>query len=296
MKISRRRFLSISASFTATFATAAETQRWHGRAFGSDVSLSIRGPEKAANEAISEARLLIRQAEKQFNLYDPESALVQLNRTGVLRPSVHFLQLMKSADLAYRLSEGLFDPSVQPLWSSATQGGDPADVMHLVGWDKVQSNAARVALAPGQALTFNGIAQGYATDLVSERLRALGFTQSLVNIGEYRGVGGPWTLGLADPSHGLVDTHTFEDSAVATSSPMATPIGDHGHIFLPTGQASDGRRPWSTVSVEAETATLADALSTGLVWADMRLVKKVRQFPAVRRVTLVDEYGDLLNL
>ncbi|MGQ7845189.1 FAD:protein FMN transferase [Granulosicoccus sp. 3-233] len=296
MKISRRRFLSITATFPATFAVAAETHRWHGRAFGSEVSLRIRGPERAANEAISEARLLIRQAEKLFSLYDPESALVQLNQNGVLRPSAHFLRLMRSADLAYRLSDGLFDPSVQPLWDNAVQGRDPAEVSHLVGWEKVRFNAARVALAPGQALTFNGIAQGFATDLVSERLQVLGFTQSLVNIGEYRGTGGPWTLGLSNPSHGMVDTHTFKDSAVATSSPLATPIGDHGHIFLPTGQASDDRRPWSTVSVEAETATLADALSTGLVWADMRLVEKVRQFPAVRRVTLVDEYGDLLNL
>lgn len=296
MKISRRRFLSITASFTATFAVAAETHRWQGRAFGSDVSLSIRGPEKAANEAISEARLLIMQAEKLFSLYDPESSLVRLNQHGVLRPPAHFLRLLKSADQAYHLSNGLFDPSVQPMWDHAIKGRDPAEVSHLVGWEKVRFNEARVALAPGQALTFNGIAQGFATDLVSERLKALGVTQSLVNIGEYRGAGGPWTLGLADPSHGMVDTHTFENSAVATSSPMATPVGASGHIFLPAGHNSDGRRPWSTVSVEAETATFADALSTGMVWADMRLIERIRRSPGVRRVTLVDEQGDLINL
>ena len=296
MKISRRRFLTISASFTATLAFASETHRWQGRAFGSDVSLSIRGPEHAANEAISEARLLIMQAEKLFSLYDPESALVRLNQHGVLRPSAHFLQLLKSIDLAYQLSNGLFDPSVQPMWDSVTKGRDPAEVSHLVGWEKVRFNAARVALAPGQALTFNGIAQGFATDLVAARLKALGCTQSLVNIGEYRGAGGPWTLGVVDPSHGMVDTHTIDNTAVATSSPMATPIGESGHIFLPAGHASDVRRPWSTVSVEADTATLADALSTGMVWADMSLIEKIRQFPGVRRVTLVDEQGDLIKL
>ncbi|ASJ72915.1 FAD:protein FMN transferase [Granulosicoccus antarcticus] len=296
MNINRRRFLAITASFTATVACAAETHRWQGRAFGSDVSLIIRGPEKAANEAISEARSLITQTEKLFSLYDPESALVCLNQNGVLRPQAHFLKLLESVDLAYHLTHGLFDPSVQPMWRNAVEGRDPAEALHLVGWEKVEFNDARVTLAPGQALTFNGIAQGFATDLVSERLKALGFNQTLVNIGEYRGAGGPWELGLADPRYGLVDTHTIQNAAVATSSPMATPIGPDGHIFLPAVHERNVSRPWSTVSVEADTATLADALSTGLVWANMTLIEKIRKSPGVHRVTLVDEHGDLLNL
>lgn len=44
--------------------------------------------------------------------------------------------------------------------------------------------------------TFNRIAQGFATGLASERLKSLGFRQSLVKIGEYRGQGGARTLGL----------------------------------------------------------------------------------------------------
>ena len=296
MNINRRRFLTITASFTATVAFAAETHRWQGRAFGSDVSLTIRGPEKTAKEAISEARSLIRQTEKLFSLYDPESALVRLNQNGVLRPPAHFLTLLESADRAFHLTHGLFDPSVQPLWQNAVEGRDPAEALQLVGWKKVAFNSAQVTLAPGQALTFNGIAQGFATDLVSDRLKALGFAQALVNIGEYRGAGGPWKLGLADPEYGLVDMHTIENAAVATSSPMATPVGPGGHIFLPAVHESVLSRPWSTVSVEADTATLADALSTGLVWADMTLVEQVRSTPGVHRVTLVDEHGDLLDL
>ena len=94
----------------------------------------------------------------------------------------------------------------------------------------------------------------------------------------------------------MVDTHAIDDAAVATSSPMAKPIGDSGHVFLPPGHDSGKRQPWSNLSVEAGTATLAGALSTGLVWADMKLVKKVRQSHGVRRGTLVSAQGRVINL
>jgi len=141
-----------------------------------------------------------------------------------------------------------------------------------------------------------GIAQGFATDKVAGKLKALGFNQTLVNIGEFSGVGGPWTLGLEDPSHGLIDTVDIENTAIATSSPMATPIGSHGHIFNPVAGEYESFMPWSTVSVQADNAALADALSTGMVWADIELIKKIRRTPGVRKVTLVDLHGDLLSL
>jgi len=116
MTLNRRRFLAITASFAATSLSAKETQRWQGRAFGSDVSITIQGPEAKVREGIASAVFVIAQTEKLFSLYDPESALVQLNREGVLRPQVWFLQLMELADRAHRLTDGLFDPTVQPLW------------------------------------------------------------------------------------------------------------------------------------------------------------------------------------
>jgi len=296
MILNRRRFLAITASVAATSLAARESRRWQGRAFGSEVSITIRGPEKKVREGIASARSLIAQTEDLFSLYHPESALVQLNRNGMLRPHAHFFQLMELADRAHRLTGGLFDPTVQPLWQSAIHGHDPALVSQLIGWENVEFNATRVALAPGQALTFNGIAQGFATDIVSKKLQALGFTHTLVNIGEYRGTGGPWTLGIEDPSQGFIDTLDIENSAIATSSPMATAVGTHGHIFNPLAGNDESAKPWSTVAVEADNATLADALSTGLVWADISLIKKVRKSPGVRKVTLVDSQGDLLSL
>ncbi|MEL6450287.1 MAG: FAD:protein FMN transferase [Pseudomonadota bacterium] len=290
MTVTRRRFMAIAACFAGTPALA-QRHAWIGRAFGAEVSIALNGPRGRAAPALDAARDLIARVERLFSLYDPRSDLVQLNASGTRVVPARFVALMQIADRAHRLTGGLFDPTVQPMWRAISDGGDVQAAAQLVGWDQVHLQDRTVRLAPGQALTFNGIAQGYATDLVSDLLRAHGFDHTLVNIGEYRGQGGPWRLGLSDPQHGLLATRTVSDSAIATSSPLATPLGAHGHIV----HAAASPR-WSTVSVEADSAALADALSTGLTLADQTLIKAVRTAPGVHRITLVDKTGDLTTL
>ncbi|WP_299693669.1 FAD:protein FMN transferase [uncultured Tateyamaria sp.] len=290
MTVTRRRFLAIAASFAATPAVA-QRHAWTGRAFGAEVSIDLDGPADAARPALAAAQTLIAEVEAMFSLYDPASDLSRLNAQGTHTVPVRFEALMRIAARAHDLTEGLFDPTVQPLWRAVAEGADVDAARKRVGWDRVEMRGNRVRLGAGQALTFNGIAQGFATDLVADMLRAHGFERTLVNIGEHRGAGGPWRLGLEDPVHGLLGTRTIGDMAIATSSPMATPIGAQGHIV----HAAEHPR-WSTVSVEAETAAMADALSTGLVLADLDLVARVRRAKGVHRITLVDPGGDLTTV
>ncbi|MBC7133984.1 MAG: FAD:protein FMN transferase [Roseovarius sp.] len=290
MSMNRRRFLTVSAAFAATPALA-QSHGWQGRAFGAEVAIRLSGPDQAAQPALHQARRIISQIEQRFSLFRPDSELVRLNRHGHLRPSAPFRALFGLADAAYRITGGLFDPTVQPLWQALVAGDDPAGASVLVGWDRLSCDDKTIRLAPGQALTFNGIAQGFATDAVAEALADAGFGNALVNIGEYRATGGNWRLGVEDPQHGLLATRRLGRGAIATSSAMATPLGGGGHILHPTQQPR-----WSTVSVEAESAAMADALSTGLVLADPELVRKVRRTPGVHRITLVDGAGDLTTL
>ena len=290
MSLTRRRFLTIAAAFAATPALAHRAS-WHGRAFGAEVGITLEGPREVAQDAIAAARRVIAQTEQRFSLFLPDSEIVALNRAGVGTPSAPFLHLMRLADAAYRLTEGLFDPTVQPLWQARADGLDTEDARARVGWHKLRFDARRVVLGEGQQLTFNGIAQGFATDAVAALLAARGFENALVNIGEHRALGGPWRLGIGDPVHGLLATRTITQGAIATSSPNATPLPSGGHVLH-----RDASARWSTVSVEAETAAMADALSTGLVMADMALVRKVRHADGVRRITLVDTEGNLSTL
>lgn len=290
MTLSRRRFLSISAA--CLLAGPARAERWQGRAFGAEVDITIRGPRDIAGPAVRAARDLLRRIEAQFNLFDPGSQLSRLNAAGRLdTPDPMFRTLMRAADRVHRATGGLFDPTVQPLWRALADGGDLVAARRLIGWSRVTHGTQAVVLGTGQALTFNGIAQGFATDRVADLLAAAGFGDTLVNIGEFRGSGGPWTLGLSDPQFGHLGTRTLTQGAIATSSPHSVPLQGRGHI-LHTSAAPQ----WSTVSVEAADATTADGFSTALALAPLDMIRALPGRHGIRRITLVNTTGDLITL
>lgn len=272
--ISRRRFLAISAAALASPAAASQPVRWQGRAMGADVSLTIDAPERQALPALADMRRILARGERLFSLYDPASTLSRLNRTGRLDAApADFLRLLALCDRMHRLTGGLFNPTVQPLWAALAQGGDVRAAGQLVGWDRLTISGDTITLDPGQALTLNGVAQGFVTDMVATALRRAGLGRVLVNIGEFHGGGRDWTLGISDPAQGLVATRRLRDRALATSSPGAMLLpGGQSHILDPTG---DQATPWSTVSVEAADAATADALSTAFCHAPAHRIATV---------------------
>ncbi|MCV6596404.1 MAG: FAD:protein FMN transferase [Mangrovicoccus sp.] len=292
--LSRRRVILLTAAAVGLGggrkAAAASSTTWRGEALGAEAQITIRGDKAAAEAALKDALAEISAVTAQFNLYDPESALGRLNDRKTLHaPSEMFQSLCQAVDHVHRATGGLFDPTVQRLWNQQQLTGAP-------GWAQIARSKDLITLKPGLALTFNGIAQGYATDRVAECLAARGFGETLVNLGESRGSGGPWRLGLADPQAGFLGTRSLRQGAIATSSPGALSLaGGITHIVNPHDPA---RAPlWSTVSVEAETATLADGFSTGFCHASRGKIQKIlNNQPGLRKVTLVDAQGDITTL
>ena len=284
----RRRLLQIAAA-TLACPRGARASVWQGTALGADVSVTLTG--QGADAALSRLRLTLDRMETLFSLYRP-SALTALNAGGSLwSPDPEFLALCELIDEAHRLTAGHFDPTVQPLWLALATGGDSTAARALIGWDRVTVTPDRIALAPGQALTFNGIAQGYATDIVTAELAASGFTHALVNIGEHRALGGPWRIGLSDPTFGGLAQTTLTGQAVATSSPAALLIGDRPHIL----SAGDTPPRWSTVSVSAPTAALADALSTAFCLMDRTAIRATLAALPDTQARLIDPSGNLTS-
>jgi thiamine biosynthesis lipoprotein len=280
--MNRRRFLALTAAALATPASA-ETS-WQGRAFGADCALTLRGPTRDANAALASLPALIDTIEADFSLHR-RSALTQLNATGHLSdPSPAFRALVDLADALHGLTDTAFDPTVQPLWLAHAEG---RETRAPIGWRLVRHDHA-ITLQPGMALTFNGIAQGFGADAVKVHLAAHGFDHALIDMGESAALGGPFRLALQDPIHGQLATRTLTGTAIATSSPMATLVNGHPHIFHPQGLPP----LWSTVSVEATSAALADALSTALVFLTRDRIAALHH-PGLIRVTLIDFDGDL---
>jgi FAD:protein FMN transferase len=291
--LSRRRMIAIVATAAGSAflrgsrtAHAGDAVRWQGSALGAQVSIEIYHPDRAEAEWLVERSIQdVRRLEQQFSLYRAGSAICSLNRSGILvAPDADMVELLKSSLFFGDLTDGAFDPTVQPLWQLylehfSSERPDPngpspdrlAEALAKVGRRGLLVSADRIALIKhGAAITLNGIAQGYATDCVVDRLRGAGLSTALVDIGEIRAIGArpegtPWRIGLADPDKPGVLTETIDlvDRAVSTSAGAGfrfDPKGRFTHLFDP----ATGRSPslYSTVSVIAPTATEADALST----------------------------------
>lgn len=284
----RRRFMMISAAaLCAPVAAGAAT--WSGRAMGTRVSMRLEGvtPDAAAPIfAALEAELL--RLEDIFSLYRPGSQLSQLNSAKHLRaPAPELLQVLSMAARLHQASEGAFDPSIQPLWAALAQNA-PAPALRAaraaVGWGQLRFDSTEVRLAPGGALTLNGIAQGAITDAIAQQLRQAGLRDCLVDMGEIAALGAhqdgaPWAVGVRGPQERLLKRMTLRDRALATSSPgamMLDPAHQTGHILHPQGQPARA----NTVAVSAPSAMVADGLSTALCLVPRARAQAVlRHFP-----------------
>lgn len=261
----RRRFLTVTAAATLAWpARSATPAIWSGRAMGAAARVVLHGAEPyRARRVFARIEAELSRVEAHFSLHR-DSALTRLNRNGRLsHPAPEVVALFALAARVHRATGGAFDPSIQPLWLATATEGDVAAARRLVGWHRVRFDAEEIALAPGQALTFNGIAQGAAADRVADLLRTEGFRDVLIDMGEVMALGlndgHNWQAAVAAPDGRELARVALADRALATSSPTGTRIGrDAAHILHPDGRAAI----WNTVSVSAPEAATADALST----------------------------------
>lgn len=258
--MNRRRFLTLTAAALAPLPVQAATvTTWEGQGLGAALTLHLVGADPhQARTTFARVAAEIERIESLASLFR-DSALTRLNRDGHLAwPSPDLLDLLTLAGQVHTATAGAFDPTVQPLWLALAQGltADPA----LVGWDRVRLSPKEIRLDRGQALTLNGIAQGWAADRIAALLRAQGFSEALVDMGEISALGSQtgWPVQIAGPDGAELASTRLTDRALATSSPRGTLVNGQPHILGPQGQPP----LWQTVSVSAPSAAVADALST----------------------------------
>ncbi|WP_126976705.1 FAD:protein FMN transferase [Frigidibacter oleivorans] len=286
----RRRFLFIAAAAAFPRAAAADRTTWQVDMFGGTVGLDLRGPRDLAQETVGRIGSTIAEIEAAASLFKTESALRMLNAAGHLHdPPPALLDLLHLANHVHQATDGRFDPTVQPLWRALAEGRDVAEAQAALGWERVRLGPS-IQLAPGQALTLNGIAQGYAADRVRRLLLDEGYAQALVDMGEFAAIGGPFSISVEDPALGGIATRRLAGNAIATSSPSAMMLGSNFHILGPGGE----RPCWSTISVEAESAAMADGFSTAFCLMTRDEIRAaLRRTQGITRVTAVDMAGDV---
>lgn len=276
--MNRRRFLCIAAAAAATPALAETgaplTQVWQGTAMGSAARITLSGVEgPRAQRIFAQIARELDRIESLFSLHR-DSALTRLNRDGRLNwPGADMLAVFALSDRVHHATGGAFDPTIQPLWQALARGQDPQPARALLGWSDIRVAPDEIRLPrPGMALSFNGVAQGYAADRIAALMRGAGLRDVLIDTGEISALGTrpdgtPWRARIETPAGAALRDVALRDRALAVSAPSGTRIGPQGtqaHILDPLGRAPR----WTLAAVAAPSAALADALSTGLCVMD----------------------------
>ncbi|NNF80025.1 MAG: FAD:protein FMN transferase [Rhizobiales bacterium] len=322
----RRRFLTVAAGLMACGPVQAAPHQvqqqtvWRGVALGAEVQIGLVHPdEDLARDTLQGCVQEIKRLEAIFSLYDPHSTLSKLNRTGrVEGPEFELVDLISLALQFTRETRGAFDLTVQRLWNAyaehfstpgiASKGPANAVVrsnLNLVGSRHIRLSPQDITLErDGMALTLNGIAQGYITDRIRDLLKVRGFNDVLIDLGEIfaggeRPDGRAWQVGISDgASHGgMLKRLRLKDRALATSSDAGfafSPDGRFTHLIDPRN--GECPRHFRSVSVVADDATTADALSTSFAMLRLEEIEHILEQRPKISASVVLHDGTIIDL
>lgn len=235
-----------------------------------------------------------------FNRWNPNSELSKLNKApaGVkVKISKSLENFLKIVDKAVSLTEGRFDPTIEPLqnlWKQNLILGQRADPLELkkiipsIGWNKIHfSDGYFYKDHDLTGMDLGGIAKGYCIDLIVERLTECGFKNLFVEWGgEIRTSGKhpegrPWNvfisrLGNSDPKTGVAVISLINQSAATSGDyqqqwsfedPLTKKTTTYFHIINPeTFQPLEStKNSIASTTVLAPSCAIADGLSTALM-------------------------------
>ncbi|MDD2403648.1 MAG: FAD:protein FMN transferase [Victivallaceae bacterium] len=265
-------------------------------------------PEQVENAA-NLTQDVFEMVEKACNTFDPESELFQLNRNAFAAPfkcSTLLWEVLSKAREAYRISDGMFDPSVRPLmtvWgfyrkrSEMPPQEEIKHALNICGMDKVvfDDDAKTVSFTvDGVALDLGGVAKGYAVDMAAENVLKTGVRAGTINLGgnifclpETPPGRRFYTVSIRNPldKNKTCGVVRIVGKSVATSGNYERYVTFNGknytHIINPqTGMPVEDML---SVTVISNHAVDADLLSTAVFTGGVELAEKLyREFPDVQ--------------
>ncbi|SFZ86879.1 thiamine biosynthesis lipoprotein [Devosia enhydra] len=270
--------LGLGAVGLGTMRGQPEPKVWRGEVLGAVSAMTLWHPNpRVAERTIGRMLVEIDRLDRIFSLYRKDSELVQLNSEGRLAEASADLVLVFEESLRIaHLSNGAFDPSIQPLWQFKARGGGSKEelgqVLGLVDHAAIDLGARSIGFArPGMAATLNGIAQGHITDRITDLLVNDGFEQAMVELGETRALGSapggrPFAVGLVDPADPRAIARQVElaSAGLAVSGGYGLRLDAEGgnHVIDPATGTSPG--DLTQVAVISPRSIWADALSTAI--------------------------------
>ncbi len=294
----------------------------HVRAFyimGSEFQYKLYCRNKAICEkAVRESQERLNRIDYIFSNYRDDSVLAGVNKnasTSAVTVPAEFIALTEQSIKYSELTGGAFDITVgilYELWKKSSkanqvpQKSQIESALKCTGYKKIRLDKKENTIffdSKCLELDYGAIGKGYAVDEVVKIVRSHGIKKGLINFGgniyaldKQAGEKG-WEVGINDPFNksSVVDFIKIENLGVATS-------GDYEKYFLIKGKRyshiidPDTGYPvekLSSVTVLADSAAKADALSTGFSVMGKDRTKKYVENNGVAGVMIID--GDRSN-
>ena len=277
--------------------------------YSDEPELGRQALEEAFAEFARIDNLTNKFAEK--NLSDPEiSDVYRVNKNAGVKPvqvSEDTLAMIERSNYFAGLCDGAFDVTVGPvmdLWGfGQTQYHVPSEKelkqkLALVEYRRLVVNKVqKTVFLPGKGMKIDlgGIAKGYATDMVVQKLRQMGIKSAMINVGGNiyalgsKPDGAPWRVGIQDPrdEKKIIAVLSVKDTAVVSSGDYERYFirdGVRYHHILDPATGKPARKVTGT-TILAPSATDADVLSTAIfvlgVGPGSKFVKKIPNVKAV---------------
>jgi FAD:protein FMN transferase len=249
--------------------------------------VAYHSPRSEAVQAVERAMSEILRLDQVLSDYKADSDLSKLNREGsrgFISVEASLYEVIEQSLMVSRRSNGAFDVTIAPLlkaWKQAKLEGRPpstaeiASARRCVGYDKIETSSPdRIRFrADCVEIDLGGIGKGYAVERAIALLKAAGISSALVNGGgsSVASIGAPpgaegWPVRLGESASGGT-TLLLRDRALSTSQQNLVAFqsapGAFGEILDPHSAAPAGAI--AAVTVVADSASIADALSTTLV-------------------------------
>lgn len=263
---------------------------------GTTYTVKIAAPRPAVSA--HDLRLLIERSlqriDETMSGYREDSEVSRFNAlhsTQWYETSSELAEVVSAARNVSSASAGAFDVTVAPLvkaWGFGASGGPPpilpdtallAELQQRLGYDKLHARASPSGLRkdePSLTVDLNGIAPGYAVDLIAQQLRARGIDNFMIDVGgEIRAqgrnsAGETWRIAVESPSESdpaPVAVIELDGVALATSGEYRNSYEREGvrysHTIDPRTAHPIRYSAASVVVVHSE-AMYADAWATAL--------------------------------
>ena len=302
MKVfNRRQFLSLNGSLRSEARQEAHPDEWI-RVSRSAMACSFEAIIPAGDRGLLASQACfdeVDRLESILSVFRPASELNLLNRCAAADPvsvGPELFELLQACQSIHEETEGSFNVATGALsecWGF--QHGKPhiptaeslAAALKCVDFRRVSLGQDQTvsSCSPGLRINFGAVGKGYALDRGAAKMRACGTRTALLSAG-YSSIlaagegpdGAGWLVGLRHP--------VFKDQRMGTLRLHSCAIGTsgqeeqwfeidgkrYGHILDPrTGFPPNGTL---SVTVIADSATLADALATAFFVGGPELAKR----------------------